>query len=135
MKLGWVAIITAGLCFCGCTTTKYVPMEFVRTEYKDRNVYSHTTDTVTSTRFVFVKGDTVIDFREKERVRSVEIHDTCYVMRTDSIAVPYPVERKLTRWEQTKMDYGGMAIFTLCALGIIFLISIFCYVKRKLQIT
>ena len=94
----------------GCTTTKHGPMESVRTEYKDRNVYSHTTDTVTSTRFVFVKGDTVIDFREKERVRSVEIHDTCYVMRTDSIAVPYPVERKLTRWEQTKIDYGGMAL-------------------------
>ena len=31
-------------------------------------------------------------------------------VRVDSIPVPYPVERELTRWEQTKIDYGGTAL-------------------------
>lgn len=31
-------------------------------------------------------------------------------VKSDTIRIPYPVKRKLTRWEQTKMDFGGMAI-------------------------
>lgn len=96
-----------------CTRTVYEPVETVRTEYKDRDVERLATDTVRDTRFVWIKGDTVVDIREKEHIRRVEFHDTCYVERTDSVAVPYPVERKLTRWQQTKMDFGGMAIGAL----------------------
>ena len=38
--------------------------------------------------------------------------------RVDSIVcpVPYPVERTLSKWEQTKMDFGGMAIGGVVAL-------------------
>lgn len=42
-------------------------------------------------------------------------------VKTDSIPVPYPVEKQLTRWEQTKMDFGGMAIGAT-ALSVIFVI-------------
>ncbi|WP_302591675.1 hypothetical protein [uncultured Muribaculum sp.] len=69
------------------------------------------------THLVWVKGDTVVDVREKERVRRVEIHDTCFMERTDTIRVPYPVGRELTRWEQTKMDFGGFALGGL-AIGL-----------------
>lgn len=31
-------------------------------------------------------------------------------VKTDSIPVPYPVERRLTRWERAKMDFGGFAM-------------------------
>ena len=31
-------------------------------------------------------------------------------VKADSIRVPYPVERPLSRWEQTKMDLGGFAL-------------------------
>lgn len=31
-------------------------------------------------------------------------------VKSDSIPVPYPVEKKLTRWEQTRMDFGGFAL-------------------------
>lgn len=103
-------------CLCSCTRTVFEPVETVRTEYKDRDVERFVTDTVHDTRFVWVKGDTVVDIREKEHILRVEIHDTCYVVRTDSVAVPYPVERKLTRWEQTKMDLGGVAIGVLAAV-------------------
>lgn len=34
----------------------------------------------------------------------------------DSVAEPYPVERKLSRWEQVKMDAGGVALGILAAV-------------------
>ena len=101
-----VAIVSTILCGCSPKTV-YVPVESVRTEYKDRNMSQFVTDTVHDIRFVWVKGDTVHDIREREHVRLVSVHDTCLFERIDTIRVPYPVERQLTRWEKTKMDYGG----------------------------
>lgn len=43
-------------------------------------------------------------------------------VKADSVPIPYPVERKLSRWEQTKMDFGGMAIGAT-ALSLILVIS------------
>lgn len=37
-------------------------------------------------------------------------------VKSDSIPVPYPVEKELTRWEQAKMDLGGVAIGVLAAV-------------------
>lgn len=45
------------------------------------------------------KNDSIRYFRQK--LESI---------KADSIPVPYPVERSLTRWEQTKMDFGGFAL-------------------------
>lgn len=38
-------------------------------------------------------------------------HDT--VVKTDSVRVPYPVERDLTQWESIKMEAGGYIIAIL----------------------
>lgn len=105
------------LATCSCTRTVYEPMVEVRTEYKDKVVEVHTTDSVTDTRFVFIKGDTVLDYRDRVKWREKLVHDSIYIHKTDSIPVPYPVERELTRWEQTKMDFGGMAIGGLLAVA------------------
>lgn len=131
--VGWLLMCAAlllalGMLLGGCTRKVYEPVETVRTEYRDREVERLVADTVHDTRFVWVKGDTVVDIREKEHIRRVEIHDTCYVERTDSIPVPYPVEKKLTRWEQTKMDLGGVAMGVLAAavcIAVVWLIKKF----------
>ena len=117
--LAWVTLVCLIAALCGCSQTRYVPVESVRTEYKDREVERIIADTITSTRFVWVKGDTIVDIREKERIHRIEIHDTCFIEHRDSIAVPYPVEQKLTKWQQVKMDFGGMALGAL-ALAICF---------------
>lgn len=113
---------------CGCTRTVYTPVESVRTEYRDRDIERVVTDTIHDERFVFVKGDTVIDWRDRWHHSTEYIHDTCYAERIDSIKVPYPVERKLTRWEQTKMDFGGFAlggvVIALC-IAVVWLIKKF----------
>ena len=123
-----VAGIVAAMILCGCTRTVYEPVESVRTEYRDREVEKFVADTVHDTRLVWVKGDTVVDIREKEHVRRVEIHDTCYIERCDTIRVPYPVERQLSKWERTKMDFGGIAIGVIIAvvcIAVIWLIKKF----------
>ena len=115
--LGGIVVLAVSL--CGCTRTVYTPVESVRTEYRDRDVERVVTDTVREERFVLVKGDTVIDRRDRWHKSTEHVHDTCYVELRDTLREPYPVERPLSRWEQTKMDFGGMAIrglvIALCA--------------------
>jgi len=86
-----------------------------------RTVIQLRTDTVHTERYVYVSGDTVRIYDRDSRVRRVEVHDTIRVVTTDTIRtrvpVPYPVETPLTRWQRTKVDYGGYAI-VLCAIGI-----------------
>lgn len=104
-----VLAVLAVMC-TGCTTTKYVPVETVRTEYKDNVREVHTTDSVTDTRFVYIKGDTVFDYRDRVKWKEKIVRDSVYIQKTDSVQVPYPVEKPLTKWQKAKMDFGGMAM-------------------------
>ncbi|MDE7116300.1 MAG: hypothetical protein K2O56_07735 [Muribaculaceae bacterium] len=116
LALSLTAFVLMCLVATGCTRKVYVPLERVRTE-KDM-VTRWLTDTViqNDTRFIYVKGDTVIDWRDRWRERIKEVHDTCYIERTDTVRVPVPVERELSRWEQAKMDFGGFAIGAIIAV-------------------
>lgn len=57
-------------------------------------------------------------FRETERYRSLENeynelkrkYEELKAEKGDSVRVPYPVEKKLSRWQQLRMDAGGIAI-------------------------
>ena len=113
--------LVLALALCGCTTTtKYVPVERV----------THHTDTVRELAVridsvmtrdsvaVYIRGDTVFMTKWRDRFRYSERIDTVYRSVADSVRVPqpYPVERKLTAWEQVKQDAGGWA---LAAVGIL----------------
>lgn len=101
----------------GCARKVYVPVESVVSR----------TDTIYSAKVrvdsvimrdsvaVFQKGDTVLITKYRDRYRVKELTDTVYQSAIDSVkvSVPYPVERELSRWERTKMDFGGMAIGAL----------------------
>ena len=116
----------------GCTRKVYVPMETVRTEYKDRVQVQTRIDSVfqRDSISVFINGDTVRieKWRDRIKYRDREVHDTLTLIKRDSVPVPYPVERKLTRWEQTKMELGGFAMggvaIALC-IAVIWLIRKF----------
>lgn len=101
----------------GCSRKVYVPVESAVSR----------TDTIYSAKVrvdsvimrdsvaVFQKGDTVLITKYRDRYRVKELTDTVYQSAIDSVkvSVPYPVERELSRWERTKMDFGGMAIGAL----------------------
>ena len=114
-----------------------MPTETVRTEYKDRVVEAVRVDTVAmrDSVAVYVNGDTVriTKYRDRWRTRIIERHDTCTLTKTDSVQVPVQVERKLTRWERTKMDAGGIAIGILgvAALGGLAWLAWLAYKKRR----
>lgn len=106
----------ASLAICGvigmltsCRSVKYVPVPEYHTEYKVK------TDSFVKRDSVWVKdsvrlwmqGDTVYKERwcMKYNDRYVYRNKTDTVMKTDSVRVPYPVERELSRWEKVKLDW------------------------------
>lgn len=103
-----------------CSKTVYMPVETTRTEYIDRLKTDsiHITDSI----ILREKEDTVYltrwrtEYRDRLRVDSILIRD--------SISIPYPVEKSLTRWQQVKMDMGGIAIGGLLAVFLIIIIWI-----------
>lgn len=118
-KITYGVIAVALITLAACSTTRYVPVETTRIEYRDREVEKIVTDSVLSERVVFIKGDTIVDIRERERIKTVEIHDTTLIERTDTITKVVEVERALSMWEQAKMDFGGLAFGALAlAIGL-----------------
>ena len=90
--------------------TEYIPVESVR---HDSVFFAKTQKDSTFVKdsvFIRHKGDTV--FKDKFLVvyKKVLLRDTMLTVRKDSIPVPYPVERKLSRWEQVKVNFGGYMI-------------------------
>lgn len=129
-----------------CKSVQYVPVETTHVEH-----YHHT-DTIKERDSVIVEKTTTIKEADNEMLAKYGLQlknnekaililsnefqklvsekqesksDT--VIKTDSIQVPYPVEKKLSRWEQLKMDIGGIAIGG-CLLAVLLLI---CFLVRK----
>ena len=119
------------LMLAGCRKSIYVPVESVRTEYRDAVRDIHTTDSVVDTRYVYVNGDTVVDYRDRIKWRDREVHDTIYIERADSVAVPLPVEKELSKWERTKIDYGGTAMLASVVLAVGLCASLVWLIKKK----
>lgn len=122
MRIKAILLVFFTLLFVGCKSIEYVPVESVRTEYKDREIIKVQTDTINNTRIVWIKGDTIVDIRERIKTRVVEIHDTTEIVKVDSVRVPYPVEKELTKWQQIKMDFGGMAFGAIALVLIAFVL-------------
>ena len=122
--------IALGALLSSCGSTKYVevPVEHI--------VYVFKTDTMLKTDSVFChdsvyvhsKGDTLLieKWHTKYRDRIEYRVKTDSFIKVDSIAVPYPVEKKLSKWQQIKIDLGGWMV------GFIILsIIVFCvYLAR-----
>lgn len=110
-------IVAVGLLLTACSSTKVVTVERVRTDTVKtvRNVrdsiYLHDSIHVTE------KGDTVTIERWHTRYQDRLLLDTIYESRTDSVPVPYPVEklveRQLSWWQHTQMYAGDMLLLLL----------------------
>ena len=129
--IGLAVCLLLALLFASCTTTKYIPVETVRTEYKT------VTDSFIQKDSIFVKDSVLIESKgdtvwyQKWHTKYIDRwHEVVRIdsfVKRDSIQVPYPVEKKLTKWQQVKIDYGGEAI--ILAIVVIFIV-IWLIVKR-----
>lgn len=125
MKKALFIALTAFL-LAGCVSTKYVPVETVRTEYttKSDTFIKHDSILHKDSVFVHMKGDTV--WLEKWHTRYIErlqeqiVTDT--LIRCDTISVPYPVEKELTFFQ--KVAINGFVYITI-ALLVLFIILLF----------
>ena len=110
------------LAFTGCKTKEYIKVPEYHTEYIVRNDTVAKTDSVYLKDSVFVhqKGDTVVISKVAYRDSYHNIYkvklDT--IFRHDSIEVPVPCERTLTKSEQRLMTLGR------CYISFLFLVVV-----------
>ena len=128
-----IILLILAICFVSCRT-QYIPVESVRTEYKTRDSIRFDSIYQRDSVYMLVKGDTIYQYRYKYLYRYLTTNRTDTILKHDSIPIPYPVEKQLSRWQTIKMELGGWAfgiiiLFTLIIIGqIIFkIISIFVH--------
>lgn len=134
----FLAFITA-MAICGiisvltsCRSVKYVSVPEYHTEYKTRvdSVLKRDSVWIHDSVSVWMKNDTVFKdrwhtewrYHKNDNIRQ----DT--ILKTDSVRVPYPVEKKLSKWQQIKVDY----FVPLVCLCVIFLLPLLWLIKRRL---
>lgn len=142
--IGWLTCL-----LCGCKSVEYVPIKEVRNVVLEQNgmfgtngfrwVDESTKVTIHDSVVVVVnqQGEEVSrkEFHEKETDREyrekyeelLSMYESLRSEKTDTIEVPYPVEKDLSRWEQTCVNYGGEAIVTL----VVMIVGLIIYVVRK----
>ena len=148
---GIVACIIISM-FVGCKSVKYIPVETVRTntQYKTNTVHDTIIDSVFMHNDVYkhdsvityLRGDTIFVDRwhtiiqttldKGRKLHSNVVHDTIYINKTDSVQVPVPVERKLTKWEKTYNTVKD--IFSIIGMIVTLMIIAFVVlwpIKRK----
>lgn len=143
MKKALFITLTAFL-LAGCVSTKYVPVETVRTEYTHNTDTVIQTDTVKSEKETIIRevnaGDSTmlaemgIKLKDNERLlimmqkqlNEAKSHHyeskTDTIIINDTIRVPYPVEKELTFFQKAAVN--GFAYITI-ALIVLFIILMF----------
>ena len=113
-----IILLILAACFTSCRT-QYIPVESVRTEYKTRDSIRIDSIYQRDSIYTLVKGDTVYQYRYKYLYRYLTTNRTDTILKNDSIRVPYPVEKKLNRWQSLKMELGGWAFVLViaCVIG------------------
>ena len=149
------ALIIIGLliALCGCNSVKYVPIKEIHTDVE------HVHDTVKQTDSIWNERTTVIrevdstelaalgikinnlqqekawlierDNQRKEKSQGDKII-VKEIIKGDSIPVPCPVEKKLSRWQRFCCDYGKLMLGAtiVCLIALSFLLI--RYIKRKI---
>ena len=122
------------LMLVGCKT-KYVSVPEFHTEYIAKTDTFAKVDSVylKDSVFVYHNGDTVIVNKVAYRDRYHNIYkvklDT--IIKCDSVSVPYPTERTLTKGEQRLMALGRLFIGFLFLVVVAMFVGIYWYRNKK----
>lgn len=125
----WMAVLLL-MCLAGCRSVKYVPVESVRTD----SIYltQIQRDSIVKYDSIYVrdKGDTVWLEKYRYVYRDRAVRDTVYLSRIDTLRVPYPVEKQLSKWEKIRLEVGGYAIFAVITV-ILIVVGYMVYKLKK----
>ena len=130
MVSGLLIAILAGLSLLGCKPYKVTQRETV---IKDSlYITQRMIDRVLIRDSVYERHvhDTVYKYKERETVRYLSLRDTLYIEKRDSVSVPYPVERQLTKWEAVRMRLGDILLAVFIA-GLLYVVVWLIKRRRK----
>lgn len=139
-------VLTMGIAlfFVSCRT-QYIPVETIRTEIKEIHDTLRVKDSIKNEKQIIIReADTaeierlnreydlkldkarktiLMMLKEKETQSHTEkeVKDSI-VYRDKEIQVPYPVEKKLSKWQQAKVDWGGWAMLAVVVIIILFFV-------------
>ena len=123
-------ILIIALCgvLCSCRSVRYVEVPRVSRDTLRVVQVETRRDSVRDSIFLreFVRGDTVyrVKYIERLRWRDRWRVDTVQAMRVDSVGVPYPVERKISRWDKVRYMWRGAVVglvFATVAVAVVWL--------------
>jgi hypothetical protein len=120
-----VVICAFALLCCACQTVRYIPIESVRTEYRDRIVR----DSIFRYDSIHVKekGDTIYLERYSYLYVDKIVRDSVFM--NDTIRVPYPVEvikqvkKPLTGWQNFQVWCGRIALASFLFIIVYFVLK------------
>lgn len=120
----------SGVWLSSCRT-QYVPVETVRTEYKTRDSIRYDSIYQRDSVYMLVNGDTVYLYKYKYLYRYLTINKTDTVIKVNTIQVPYPVEKQLSRWQLLKIELGGWALGVILLFALIIIGRIILKQKKN----
>lgn len=121
--LNWkvvLLLIAVAALLCSCKT-QYVPVETIKTETE--RVVDIERDSIYVLDSIYVREahDTVYITKWRTEYKEALRVDTLNIQRIDTLQTIVEVEKKLTKWQQTKMDVGAgvmHAVPILIAVGL-----------------
>ena len=126
LRVWWMTALCVVLVAC---KTTYVPVETVKIEEREKLKIERDSIHVHDSVYIYLQGDTVYEERWKTIYKEVFRTDTFLITKTDSINHIVEIEKKLTKWQQTKMDVGAGVLY---AVPILIMVGLFI-LYRKLK--
>lgn len=127
MMMKIFCLLSVCLMIVSCRSVKYVPVETVKTDSVYVNKVQRDSIRLQDSIFVFVKGDTVRIEKYKYLYRDRVVVDTVRLVERDSVQVPVPVEKELSRWQRWKQEVGG---FAMAGITVLLAVGIFRIVRK-----
>lgn len=118
-----IILLTSAIWFSSCRSIRHIPIETVKHDSIYISKILHDSIYQRDSIYVDRKGDTVLVYKDRYLYKYKNLVDTMYVTRIDSIQVPYPVEKQLSRWQSIKMELGGWVFVTIIVMTIVIIVS------------
>ena len=129
-------LMAAGILASCKTKTQIVTVPEYHKEYIVRSDTVARVDSVLlhDSVFVYNVGDTIVinKVAYRDRVRNVYKVRTDTLVRRDSVNIPYPVEKQLTKAQQRYMTIGKCAIVAIAAFAILAMLAILVWQARRM---
>ena len=123
-----IALLLTAL-MLSCTSVKYVPVETVKID--TTYISKIKVDSIYQKDSVYIEkaGDTVYKYKYKYVDRYVEVRDTLWREKVDTVTVIQTVEAQLSKWQKAKMNMGSCLIIIIILSVVIFCAKYF--ISRK----